>query len=322
MARILSGIQPSGALHLGNYFGAIEQHLQLQGQGEAFYFIANYHALTSVKDKNQLLADTYAIAATYLALGLDPNLACIYRQSDIPEVTELSWILGNVINVGALQRSHAYKDKVEKGLPASVGLFTYPVLMAADILLVQAEVIPVGQDQIQHIEIAADIAGSFNHTFGETFKIPAHRITAASKVLGTDGNKMSKSYHNTIPIFDKPGNIKKIVSGIKTDAKDFKSEPLTVDGEIVFHLYSLLASPEEIAELKDRYLNDRTFGYGHAKQRLIAKLEETFGRLLPTYETLLDNRVELDRILEQGAAKARKIAFSTMEKVRKAVGLC
>lgn len=322
MTRILSGIQPSGALHLGNYFGAIEQHLQLQTEGDAFFFIANYHALTSVKDKDQLLADTYAIAATYLALGLDPKQACLYRQSDIPEVTELSWILGNVINVGALQRSHAYKDKVEKGLPASVGLFTYPVLMAADILMVQAEVIPVGQDQIQHVEIAADIAGSFNHTFGETFKVPTHRIAAASKVLGTDGNKMSKSYHNTIPIFERSAAIKKIVSSIKTDAKDFKTEPLTVDGEIVFHLYSLLATPEEIAEMKDRYLNDRTFGYGHAKQRLTAKLEEKFGRLLPAYENLLNDRTALDAILEEGAAKARKVALETMDKVRKAVGLC
>lgn len=323
MTRILSGIQPSGTLHLGNYFGAIQQHIALQDEGQALYFIANYHALTSLKDGGKLKEFTYQVAAAYIALGLDINKATLFKQSDIVEIPELAWILSNVVNVSVLQRAHAYKDKVEKGLPASVGLFSYPILMAADILIFQSEVIPVGRDQKQHIEMAADIATSFNHLYQKpVFKIPKYQIQeAGAKVPGLDGEKMSKSYGNTIPIFESASKIRKLVSQIKTDDKKYQSEPLTVEGETVFQLYSLLATPDEIANLADRYLNDRTFGYGHAKQLLAAKLEEKFGPAYQIYQDLLKNPRELDVILAQGQAKAKKISQETIEKVREVVGL-
>src|SRR3954462_2098941 len=192
--RILSGVQPSGKLHLGNYFGAIKQHIALQDQGEAFYFIADYHALTTTQDANVMRANVRDVALDYLALGLDPKRATFYRQSDVPEVTELAWILATVTGMGLLERATSYKDKVERGLPASVGLFTYPVLMAADILIVRSHVVPVGKDQVQHLEMTRDIAGKFNLAFGEVFPLPTYKLDKESKVPGTDGQKMSKSY--------------------------------------------------------------------------------------------------------------------------------
>jgi len=329
MTRYLSGFQPSGKLHLGNYFGAIKPQLELQANGEAFYFLADYHALTSVKDAQVLRANVIETATTYLALHalLGPDKltrVSMFRQSDIPEVTELAWILSNVVNVSVLQRSHAYKDKVDKGLPASVGLFTYPVLMAADILIFQSDIVPVGQDQIQHVEIACDIAQSFNHQYGEVFKIPKYSINAAApKVLGLDGNKMSKSYNNTIPIFDDPKIIKKLVSQIKTDDKKFMEEPLTTYGELVLSLYRLVATPEETQEMVRRYIDDRTFGYGHAKQLLTQKLNEQFsdGPAGKLYQMLLDKPEEVEDILTIGASRARHVAKGTLRQVRKAVGL-
>jgi len=317
--KYLSGIQPSGSLHLGNYFGAIAQHLQLQS-ADAAYFIADYHALTSLHDAKLLNQYVLEIAATYLALGLDPHKVLFYRQSDVPQVTELAWILSTVTGMGVLQRAHAYKDKVEKGLPASVGLFSYPVLMAADILIFDTEFVPVGGDQIQHVEMAADIAASFNAAVGEeVLRKPSHQVSPATKVLGIDGQKMSKSYHNTIPIFS--DNYQKYVSKIKTDSKDFKTEPLTTNDDITFHLLSLLNTTEEQDALRNSYLNDRTFGYGHAKQLLVAKLEERFGDSRKRFKELMEHPNLIKLALNVGGCRAQEIAQQKLLKVREAVGL-
>src|SRR5437588_614841 len=199
--RILSGLQPSGKMHLGNYFGAVRQHIALQDEGECFYFTADYHALTTLQDRTTLAENTRDVALDYLALGLDPARAVFFRQSDVPEVTELSWILATVTNMGLLQRAVSYKEKVDRGIDASVGLFTYPVLMAADILIYRSHVVPVGQDQVQHIELTADMAGKFNRAYGEVFPEPTYRLDKGAKVPGTDGQKMSKSYDNMIAVF-------------------------------------------------------------------------------------------------------------------------
>lgn len=317
--KYLSGIQPSGSLHLGNYFGAIQQHLANQSQDSA-YFIANYHALTSLHDAAALEQYTLEVAATYFALGLDPHACLFYKQSDIPEVTELAWILGTVTGMGLLQRGHAYKDKIENGLAPSLGLFSYPVLMAADILIFDTEFVPVGGDQIQHVEIAADIAGSFNAAVGrEVFRKPQAKLSPATKVPGTDGQKMSKSYGNTIPIF--ADNYQKYVSGIKTDGKKFKEEPLTVDGEVTFTLLSLLLNEQEQHDLRVSYLDDRNFGYGHAKQMLSQRLEITFGSARQKFKELMAQPNVIKLHLEVGAKRAREIAQRKMVEVRSAVGL-
>ena len=216
--RILSGVQPSGRLHLGNYFGAIKQHIDLQDEGQCFYFIANYHALTTIQDPQALSQNSLDIALDYLALGLDPDKSIFFRQSDVPEVTELAWILATVTNMGLLERAVSFKEKVKKGIEASVGLFTYPVLMAADILIYRSHVVPVGKDQIQHVEMTQDIAGKFNQAFSEVFPIPAYRLDKESKVPGIDGQKMSKSYGNTIDIFAEGKALKKTVMSIVTDS--------------------------------------------------------------------------------------------------------
>jgi tryptophanyl-tRNA synthetase len=217
--RFLSGIQPSGKLHIGNYFGAIKQHIELQAQGEAYYFIANYHALTTLQDATQLRDRTFDVALTYLSFGLDPQHATLFRQSDVPEVTELTWLLSTVTGMGLLERAVSYKDKVTRGIAASVGLFTYPILMAADILAYQSDVVPVGGDQVQHVEMAQDMAQYFNNAYGQTvFKRPEYRLDKVEKVPGVDGQKMSKSYDNTIEIFATGKELKKRVMGIKTDS--------------------------------------------------------------------------------------------------------
>src|SRR5438128_2708255 len=216
--RILSGIQPSSKLHLGNYFGAIKQHIALQEEGDAFYFIANYHALTTLQDPQRLRELTLDVAIDYLALGLSPDKATLFKQSDVPEVTELTWLLSTVTGMGLLERAHSYKDKVAKGIPAKVGLFTYPVLMAADILIYQSDIVPVGADQVQHIEMTQDMAGYFNTTYGEVFKRPEAQQSETPKVPGTDGQKMSKSYNNTIEIFAEGSALKRSVMGIVTDS--------------------------------------------------------------------------------------------------------
>lgn len=317
--KFLSGIQPSGQLHLGNYFGAIQQHLAEQAH-DAAYFIANYHALTSLHDAKLLEQYTLEVAATYFALGLDPHKCVFFKQSDVPEVTELCWILSTVTGMGLLQRGHAYKDKVENGLPASLGLFSYPVLMAADILIFDTQFVPVGGDQIQHVEMAADIAASFNAAVGkEILSKPAYKLSPATKVLGLDGQKMSKSYHNAIPIF--ADDYMKYTSKIKSDGKKFKEEPLTTDEDVTFQLLSLLLNKEDQAALRVSYVDDRNFGYGHAKQLLAKKLEETFGEARGRFKQMMAHPNIIKLQLEIGGHKAREIARQKIQIVREAVGL-
>lgn len=321
--RILSGVQPSGELHLGNYFGAIKQHLELQSQGEAFYFIADYHALTTVQDAPRLRELVRDVAATYLALGLDPTLATFFRQSDVPEVHELTWMLECVTGMGLLERATSYKDKVTRGLNASVGLFTYPALMASDILIYRSTLVPVGKDQVQHVEIARDMAQSFNHAFSSEVLIqPKAQLSETPKVPGTDGEKMSKSYGNTIPIFASGKALKKAINAIVTDSKDPKLEALDPATCNAFAIFELFADPEERAALAQRYREDRTFpGYGVTKVRIRELMDERFGPARERKAALLKPESELDDVLEAGGRKARALAQETLARCREAVGL-
>jgi tryptophanyl-tRNA synthetase len=317
--RILSGVQPSGKLHLGNYFGAVKQHIALQDEGMCFYFIANYHAMTTIQDADVLRQNTHDVALDYLALGLDPARAAFFRQSDVPEVTELAWILGTVTNMGLLERAVSYKEKIDKGIEASVGLFTYPVLMAADILIYRSNIVPVGKDQVQHLEMTQDMAGKFNRAFGEIFPIPNYRLDKESKVPGTDGQKMSKSYGNTIDIFAEGKPLEKTVMGIKTDSTPL-GQPLDSDKCNVFTLYCLFASPEEKAAMAADYRAGK-IGYGQAKKALKAKIDEYFTPFRDKRKELAKNPDFVEDVLRDGAKKARAEAEETMELVRKAVGL-
>jgi len=317
--RVLSGIQPSGALHLGNYLGAIKQHIALQDEGECFYFIANYHALTTSEDPNILRERTQEAACAYLALGLDPERATFYRQSDVPAVTELAWLLSTVAGVGLLERAHSYKDKVAKGISPSVGLFTYPVLMAADILAFGATTVPVGKDQVQHIEMCRDMAQSFNALYGDVFVLPEATLESQWSVPGTDGQKMSKSYNNTIPLFAPAKNLKKAVMGIVTDSTPLE-DPKDPSQCTVFELYSLLASPEEVDDLRHKY-RVGYFGYGSAKNLLLEKIKAVFGPFQERYEYLVAHPDEVEAILQTGAQRARKVADEVVGQARNAVGL-
>jgi tryptophanyl-tRNA synthetase len=329
--RILSGVQPSGKLHLGNYFGAVKQHIALQEEyaGNCFYFIADYHALTTTRDPAALRENVRDVALDYLALGLDPSKASFFRQSDVPEVCELAWIFSTVTGMGLLERAVSYKDKVDRGIEASVGLFFYPVLMAADILIYRSDVVPVGKDQVQHIEITADIAEKFNRAFGEVFPIPTHRLDRGAKVPGTDGQKMSKSYGNTIDIFAEGGALKKTVMGIVTDSKPLGT-PLVPETCTVFALYSLMASDEEVAALAEQYRDPtrnaearqgRPFGYGEAKKLLLERINAYFGPFREKRKELAGRSEYVEDVLRQGARRARAEAHRTMELVRTAVGM-
>jgi tryptophanyl-tRNA synthetase len=317
--RFLSGVQPSGKLHLGNYFGAVKQHIALQTEGTCFYFIADYHALTTIQDPQQLRDNARDAALDYLALGLDPSRAVFFRQSDVPEVTELSWILATVTNMGLLERAVSYKEKLEKGIEASVGLFTYPILMAADILLYRSKVVPVGKDQVQHIEIADDIAGKFNRTYGEIFPIPEYRLDVGAKVPGVDGQKMSKSYGNTIDIFAEGKPLKKAVMSIVTDSKSV-AEPKDPETCTVFTLYSLVASETEKAALAARY-RAGGMGYGEAKTALLTKLDAYFSPFRERRKQLAQNADAVEEVLRDGARRARTEARETLALVRSAVGM-
>lgn len=321
--RILSGVQPSGELHLGNYFGAIQQHLALQDQGDAFYFIADYHSLTSLHDAKRLQHLTREVAAAYLALGLDPERATFFRQSDVPEVHELTWMLECVTGMGLLQRATSYKDKVARGLKPNVGLFTYPALMAADILIYRSNLVPVGADQVQHIEIAQDMAASFNHAFNTDVLLrPEFRLSKTPKVPGVDGQKMSKSYGNTIPIFAKGKALKKAVNQVVTDSKDPKTEPLDPETCNAFAIFALFADEAEQAELAQRYREDRTFpGYGVTKKRIVELMNEHFGPARERFEALMQPGSELEGVLRAGAARAREVAQETVAHCREATGL-
>jgi tryptophanyl-tRNA synthetase len=317
--RILSGVQPSGKLHLGNYFGAVRQHIALQNEATCFYFIADYHALTTIQNAPTLRENTRDVALDYLALGLDPDKAVFFRQSDVPEVTELAWILSTVTNMGLLERAVSYKEKIEKGIDASVGLFFYPVLMAADILIYRSQLVPVGKDQVQHIEMTRDIAGKFNQTFGKIFPIPDYRLDKESKVPGVDGQKMSKSYGNTIEIFAEGNPLKKTVMGIVTDSTPVEA-PKDPDKCNVFALYSLFATDEEKAALAERY-RVGGMGYGVAKTMLLEKINTFFGSAREKRKELAANPAVVEDVLKRGAQKARAEARQTMALVREAVGM-
>src|SRR5881396_3858654 len=318
--RILSGIQPSGVLHIGNYFGMMRPAIALQAEGEAFYFIAEYHALTSVRDPQALRENSHRVALDFLACGLDPERAALFMQSDVPQVTELAWILSTVTPMGLLERSHSYKDKLARGMPATVGLFSYPVLMAADILIYDSDIVPVGKDQKQHIEITRDLAVKMNETFGNIFKLPEPRIHAATETVpGIDGLKMSKSYGNTIDIFGDEKEMRKRVMSIVTDsaAVDAPKDPAT---STIFKLYSVVGSKDEIADMRERFVKGGT-GYGDFKKQLFEKLWEYFAPMRKRREEILKDKSYIDDVLARGARRANEIANQVMDRVRKAVGL-
>ena len=318
--RILSGFQPSGTLHLGNYFGAMLPNLEFQKLGESYLFIADYHALTTSPEPEALRERVFNVALDFLACGLDVNHTVFFRQSDVPEVTELMWILNNITTVGFLERAHSYKDKIAKGFMPNAGLFTYPVLMAADILLYQSNLVPVGKDQKQHLEITRDLAIRFNERYGEVFTIPDGHIPENVAVIpGLDGQKMSKSYNNTIPLFGAPKAIRKLVMSIVTDSKGLEDvkDPDTCN---VAKLYKLLATPEQYATLCNNY-RAGNYGYGHAKQALFEAIDSYFGPMSAKRAEFAKDPGEVWNILNKGAERARATAQETMEKVRKAVGL-
>ena len=318
--RVLSGIQPSGTLHLGNYFGAMKQHIELQGQGnECFYFIANYHSLTTIQDGERLAELTQGVALDYLAMGLDPEEAIFFRQTDVPEVTELAWILACVTGRGLLERAHSFKDKVAKGLPVNMGLFCYPLLMAADILIYRSDAVPVGKDQVQHIEMTQDMAGYFNQTYREVFVRPEPRLNEAPIVPGIDGQKMSKSYGNAIDLFGEPKPIKKRIMSIKTDSTPVE-DPKDPETCNVFALLKLMAKPEELPEWEQRY-RAGGMGYGEAKKRLVELYEERFGPRREARAHWVARPDDVEDVLRKGAQRARAVAQEVMADVRDAAGL-
>ncbi len=318
--RVLSGIQPSGKLHIGNFFGAMRQHLQLQAQHEGFYFIADYHALTSNPNPAEVPRNVLDVTMDYMALGLDTEKTVFWCQSDVPEVVELAWLFSCITPMGLLQRCTSYKDKVAQGLSANHGLFAYPVLQAADILIFNSNLVPVGADQKQHIEVTRDIAGYFNNTYGETFELPdEHIIESVAVVPGVDGRKMSKSYGNAIEIFEPQSAVKKKVMRIVTDSTPVE-EPKDPEKCNVFALLKLVASPEELAQWEKRY-REGGMGYGEAKKRLAELLIEYFEPYRQKRIELENNLNVVKQVLENGAKRAKAIASETLAKARKAVGL-
>ena len=318
--RILSGIQPSGKLHIGNYFGMMRPALELAQKGEAFYFIADFHALTSVSDPEELRQNSLDVALDFLACGLDPNRTVFYRQSDVPQVTELTWILSNVTPVPMLENSVTYKDKIAQGLKPNAGLFMYPVLQAADILIVQGERVPVGKDQKQHLEMARDIAGAFNRQFGEVFVLPEASIRPDVATLpGIDGRKMSKSYDNTIEIFGDEKVTKKRVMSIVTDSQPVDARKKDLDKNIALQLLKLVA-PDKAREQETK-LAAGGYGYGELKRELLATLTDYFTPMRQKRVELVKNLDYVHEVLRKGAERANAVADETMAKVRKAVGL-
>jgi tryptophanyl-tRNA synthetase len=318
--RVLSGIQPTGPIHWGNYFGAIRQYIALQDNEQAFYFIANLHALTTVRDAAKLRQYTFDVALDLLSLGLDPNKATLFIQSDVPEVSELCWILLTGAPMGLLERCVAYKDKVSKGLPADAGLFTYPVLQAADILAYDSDTVPVGADQVQHIEVCRDLAGSFNHQFGNVFMMPkAYVLEASARVPGTDGEKMSKSYNNTLAVFEDAKAQRKQIMRIVTDSRpmDQAKEPA---GDVLFDLYSLVA-PEADREVMAALYRKGGFGYGEIKKSLADAAEAFWAEPRARRAELAAKPEYVRQVLGDGAAKARKKAGEVLRRAQTACGL-
>jgi tryptophanyl-tRNA synthetase len=322
MPRILTGLQSTGTPHLGNVLGAIAPAIGMSQRSgnDSFLFIADLHSFTTLRDPALLRENTYAVAAAWLACGLDVSATTFYRQSDVPEVTELTWYLGCLAPYPMLANAHSFKDKSERLSSVSAGLFYYPVLMAADILLYDAHHVPVGKDQVQHLEITRDIASAFNRTFGEdTFVVPEAKVDAQVMVVpGTDGQKMSKSYGNTINVFAEEKELKKQVMGIVTDSKSLE-ERKDPDTDNTFKLYALAATPEQTAAMRENYVRGN-YGYGHAKKELLAVLTERYASARQTFRTLMNDKAELDRQLHVGATKAREIAQATLQRVRQRIG--
>ena len=318
--RVLSGIQPTGRFHWGNYFGAIRQYIALQDEDESYYFIANLHALTTVRNADTLRQYSLDAAMDLLALGLDPDRATLFVQSDVPEVSELCWVLMTGTPMGLLERCHAYKEKKAKGLTADAGLFTYPVLMAADILGYDADIVPVGEDQVQHIEVTRDLARSFNHHFGETFAMPdARLLDGSAKVPGTDGEKMSKSYNNTLEIFQNPKTQRKQIMRITTDSRPME-EPKDPQGDHLYQLYSLFANSEQCETMAAMY-RQGGFGYGEVKKAVADAAEHYFAEPRARREELAACPEKTIEILQDGASRARRKAGDVLRRAKNACGI-
>lgn len=326
---ILTGIKPTGQIHLGNYIGAIKPALQLAeiGGHQAAYFIADYHGLTKIHNPKEFRKLSYGIAAAWLALGLDPNKVIFYRQSDVPELFELNWVLSCFASKGLMNRAHAYKGIVDKNKKVdrdldygvNMGTFTYPILMAADILLFKTGIVPVGKDQIQHVEIARDIAESFNNNYGETFVLPEYKVQEDTAVLpGLDGRKMSKSYNNTVPLFEEPKKLQKLINKITTDSLPPQT-PKDPDASILFTLYKEFASPFEIEKMRERYLSG--IGWGDAKRELFTVMNNYLEEPRTKYNELLASPETLDEILISGAAKARAVSAPFLKEIKMKIGL-
>jgi tryptophanyl-tRNA synthetase len=321
MSRILTGVQSTGTPHLGNLLGAILPAIEMSDNpdNDAFLFIADMHSLTQIKDGDQLRENTYSTAATWLACGLDINKTVFYRQSDIPQVTELSWYLSCYFPYQRLTLAHSFKDKSDRLADVNSGLFSYPMLMAADILLYDAEIVPVGKDQLQHLEMTRDVANRFNNTVGETLISPEAKVQEFTKLVpGTDGEKMSKSRDNTINIFLPDKKLRKQIMGIKTDSLALEA-PKNPDTDNVYALYKLLASEDQIEEMRRKYLAGN-YGYGHAKQELYELIIDKFKTVRERYCHFMDNRNEIDDALAIGADKARKVAKEVLQRVRVKIG--
>lgn len=318
--RILSGIQPSGTPHLGNYFGMMKPAIELQDRGEAYYFIADFHALTTVRDAAVLRDNVRNLALDFLACGLDPVRSVFFRQSDVPEVAELAWILSTVTPMGLLERCHSFKDKMARGLPATHGLFSYPVLMAADILLYDSDLVPVGKDQKQHLEVTRDIAIKMNELYGDVFKLPEPCIREEGAVVpGVDGAKMSKSYNNTVEMFAPEKALRKKIMGIKTDSTPVEA-PKPIEGSVILDLYRLVAPPADVQSMVDQF-NAGGTGYGDFKKRLFDAVWSHFEPMRRKREELAADPGHIDRVLADGARRASEAATVVIDRVRKAVGL-
>tara|TARA_R110001632_G_scaffold8386_2_gene33118 strand:+ start:13860 stop:14828 length:969 start_codon:yes stop_codon:yes gene_type:complete len=321
MSRILTGVQSTGTPHLGNLLGAILPAIEMSNnpKNEAFLFIADMHSLTQIKDGNELRENTYSTAATWLACGLDINKTVFYRQSDIPQVTELTWYLSCFFPYQRLTLAHSFKDKADRLADVNSGLFSYPMLMAADILLYDAEIVPVGKDQLQHLEMSRDVANRFNNVVGDTLILPTAKIQEHTKLVpGTDGEKMSKSRDNVINIFLSDKKLRKQVMSIKTDSRSLE-DPKNPDTDNVFALYKLLASKGQIAEMRIKY-EGGNYGYGHAKQELYELIIDKFAIIRERYTHFMENKSEIDQALEIGAEKARKVANEVLKRVRTKIG--
>lgn len=317
--KLLSGIQPTGRPHIGNYFGMMRRFFDYP-EHERIAMIVDYHALTTVRDGKELAQNTFDVVVDYLALGLDPTEMLLFKQSDVPELTELTWIFNCLITTAYLERAHAFKDKTAKGIEATVGLFDYPVLMAADILLFDTEIVPVGKDQQQHVEMARDIAQKFNNAYGETFVMPeAHIEESLAVIPGTDGQKMSKSYGNTIPLFATDDEIEKAVMSIPTDSKD-PSEPKEADGNTIFELYTLFGNKEEVAAMRDGF-EKGGLGYGDAKKELLRVVVDFITPLRERRAAIVKDADAVMTIIKNGGEQARSIARAKMHDVRERVGL-